>query len=97
MRSRSSRLTMENACLYIDRAPAIDSTRQFTPVTESLNRQFRLPMCLKLSDLSRTGLGLPGPPLLSTFGRACISKLEADSWLVPEESIPAVISNGCSM
>ena len=58
------------------------------------NRQFRLPMCFKLSDRSRTGLGLPGPPLLSTFGRACISKIEVDSWLVPEESLPAVKSIG---
>jgi hypothetical protein len=55
------------------------------------NRQFRLPMCFKLSDRSRTGLGLPGLPLLSTYGRACITKIEVDSWLAPEESIPAVL------
>jgi hypothetical protein len=61
------------------------------------NRQFRLPMCFKLSDRSRTGLGLPGLPLLSTFGRACISKIEVNSWLAPEESIPAVISIGHSI
>ena len=65
--------------------------RFIDPAVYTRNRQFRLPLCHKLSDRSRTVLSLPSPPLLSTFGRACISRIEVDSWLVPEESVPAAI------
>ena len=63
--------------------------RFIDPAVYTRNRQFRLPLCYKLSDRSRTGLSLPSPPLLSTFGRACISRIEIDSWRVPEEPVPA--------
>ena len=65
--------------------------RFIDPAVYTRNRQFRLPLCHKLSDRSRTVLSLPSPPLLSTFGRACISRIEVDSWQVPEESVPAAI------
>jgi hypothetical protein len=63
--------------------------RFIDPAVYTRYRQFRLPLCYKLSDRSRTGLSLPSPPLLSTFGRACISRIEIDSWRVPAEPVPA--------
>ncbi len=51
--------------------------RFIDPAVYTRSRQFRLPLCYKLSDRSRTGLSLPSPPLVSTFGRACISKIDS--------------------
>jgi hypothetical protein len=88
LRDEVTRLS-EDPCLQYKGPSGVQ--RFIDPAVYTRNRQFRLPLCYKLSDRSRTGLSLPSPPLLSTFGRACISKIEIDSWRVPEESVPAAL------
>ncbi len=56
------------------------------------NRQFRLLLCNKLSDRSRTALRLPQPQTLTMFVRSCITHIGSNAGLVPQEVIPRVFA-----
>jgi hypothetical protein len=55
------------------------------PGVYTKNRQFRLLMCNKLADPSRTPLTLAQHPTLLRFTRSCITQILDRSWLVPPE------------
>ena len=66
-----------------------DGTRKrfIDPSVYSRNRQFRLGLSYKLSDATQTPLRLPGGPHITTFLRSCITRIEPDSWMVPEAAL----------
>jgi hypothetical protein len=55
------------------------------PGVYTKNRQFRLLMCNKLADPSRTPLFLAQHPTLVMLTRSCITQILDRSWLVPPE------------
>ncbi len=63
----------------------------------SRNRQFRLALSCKLSDVTQTPLRLPGEPSLSSFLLSCITRIEPDSWKAPaEEPAPSAANARCN-
>jgi len=56
------------------------------PGVYTSNRQFRLLLCNKLSDRSRTALRLSQPPSLTMFVRSCITHIGSNAGLVPQHS-----------
>ena len=66
-----------------------DGTRKrfIDPSVYSRNRQFRLGLSYKLSDATQTPLRLPGGPHITTFLRSCITRIEPNSWMVPEAAL----------
>ncbi len=52
------------------------------PAVYTNNRQFRLLLCHKLSDCTRTELCLSSPPTLPMYTRSCITHMEAKAWRV---------------
>ena len=65
-----------------ERKPFID------PGVYTSNRQFRLLLCNKLSDQSRTALHLSRAPTIAMFARSCITHIEGNVGRVPQEAIP---------
>ena len=57
------------------------------------NRQFRLLLCYKLTDRSRTPLQLSRHPTISQFEQTCITQIAPDAWWVPHDAIPPTIQN----
>jgi hypothetical protein len=62
------------------------------PAVYTNNRQFRLLMCHKLSDCTRTELRLSNPPTVRMFTRSCITHMEDKVWRVPAMAIPEEIT-----
>jgi hypothetical protein len=62
------------------------------PAVYTNNRQFRLLMCHKLSDCTRTELCLSNPPTMRMFTRSCITHMEDKAWRVPAMAIPGEIT-----
>ena len=62
------------------------------------NQNFRLPLCHKANDPTRTPLCLPGPQSLSSFLMACLTHPNPDAWRVPEppagSSRPTALRDG---
>ena len=69
-----------------DQKPFIDSA------VYTRNRQFRLLLCNKLSDRSRTALLLSSPPTIAMFVRSCITHIEGAVGLVPQDPIPRTVA-----
>jgi hypothetical protein len=61
------------------------------PGVYTSNRQFRLLLCNKLSDRSRTALRLSQHPTLSLFLRSCITHIGNNVGLVPHDDIPRML------
>ena len=62
------------------------------PAVYTNNRQFRLLLCHKLSDCTRTELCLSNPPTLLMYTRSCITHMEAKAWRVPAAVMPVEIT-----
>ncbi len=62
------------------------------PGVYTSNRQFRLLLCIKLSDRSRTALCLSQPPTLTMFVRSFITHIGSNAGFVPQEVIPGVFA-----
>ena len=62
------------------------------PAVYTNSRQFRLLMCHKLSDCTRTELCLSNPPTMHMFTRSCITHMEDKAWRVPAMAIPGEIT-----
>jgi hypothetical protein len=59
------------------------------PGVYTSNRQFRLLLCNKLSDQSRTPLHIFSPPTIDMFARSCITHIESKAGWIPQEAIQA--------
>ena len=59
------------------------------PGVYNSNRQFRLLLCNKLSDQSRTPLHIFSPPTIDMFARSCITHIESKAGWIPQEAIQA--------
>ena len=66
------------------------------PGVYTRNRQFRLLLCNKLSDRSRTALHLSSPPTIAMFVRSCITHIDGTAGLVPQEAIPRAVAGKSS-
>ena len=66
------------------------------PGVYTSNRQFRLLLCNKLSDRSRTALHLSSPPTIAMFVRSCITHIGGTAGVVPQETIPRVVASKSS-
>ena len=60
------------------------------PGVYTSNRLFRLLLCNKLSDRSRTPLHTSSHPTIAMFARSCIIHIEGEVGRIPQEASPAV-------
>ena len=58
------------------------------PGVYTINRQFRLLLCYKLLDRTRTALCISSHPTIALFIRSCITHIEDKAGWVPQEAIP---------
>ena len=66
------------------------------PGVYTSNRQFRLLLCNKLSDRSRTALHLFNSPTIAMFVRSCITHIGGTAGVVPQEVIPRAVAGKSS-
>ena len=66
------------------------------PGVYTSDRQFRLLLCNKLSDRSRTALRISSPPTIALFTRSCITHIEGVAGWIPQETIPRVTTRKSS-
>jgi len=66
------------------------------PGVYTSNRQFRLLLCTKLLDRSRTALSTSCHPTIASFTRSCITHIEGIAGWIPQEEIPRMTTRNSS-